>query len=99
MTILTSVMQFAMLPLQGLGQGAQPIISYNYATKKESRVNQIAHDSLFISYFFMLLGVITFWLIPDPLMKIFHADQNVLKIGRIESTQFIFRGQTVVVTV
>ena len=30
MTILTSVMQFAMLPLQGLGQGAQPIISYNY---------------------------------------------------------------------
>ena len=28
MTILTSVMQFAMLPLQGLGQGAQPIISY-----------------------------------------------------------------------
>ena len=26
MTILTSVMQFAMLPLQGLGQGAQPII-------------------------------------------------------------------------
>ena len=30
MTILTSVMQFALLPLQGLGQGAQPIISYNY---------------------------------------------------------------------
>ncbi len=34
MTILTSVMQFAMLPLQGLGQGAQPIISYNYGAKK-----------------------------------------------------------------
>lgn len=33
MTILTSVMQFAMLPLQGLGQGAQPIISYNYGAK------------------------------------------------------------------
>ena len=30
MAILTSVMQFALLPLQGLGQGAQPIISYNY---------------------------------------------------------------------
>ena len=30
MTILTSAMQFALLPLQGLGQGAQPIISYNY---------------------------------------------------------------------
>ena len=38
MTILTSVMQFAMLPLQGLGQGAQPIISYNYGAKNPERV-------------------------------------------------------------
>lgn len=38
MTILTSVMQFAMLPLQGLGQGAQPIISYNYGAGNELRV-------------------------------------------------------------
>ncbi len=38
MTILTSVMQFAMLPLQGLGQGAQPIISYNYGAGSARRV-------------------------------------------------------------
>ena len=38
MTILTSVMQFAMLPLQGLGQGAQPILSYNYGAKNVDRV-------------------------------------------------------------
>ena len=38
MTILTSVMQFAMLPLQGLGQGAQPIISYNYGARNPGRV-------------------------------------------------------------
>ena len=38
MTILTSVMQFAMLPLQGLGQGAQPIMSYNYGAKNTDRV-------------------------------------------------------------
>ena len=38
MTILTSVMQFAMLPLQGLGQGAQPIISYNYGAGNPDRV-------------------------------------------------------------
>lgn len=38
MTILTSVMQFAMLPLQGLGQGAQPIISYNYGARNTERV-------------------------------------------------------------
>ena len=38
MTILASVMQFAMLPLQGLTQGAQPITSYNYGAKNASRV-------------------------------------------------------------
>ncbi|MDO5590394.1 MAG: MATE family efflux transporter [Lachnospiraceae bacterium] len=38
MTILTSVMQFAMLPLQGFGQGAQPIMSYNFGAKNGKRV-------------------------------------------------------------
>lgn len=38
MTILTSVMMFAMLPLQGLGQGAQPIMSYNYGAGNVGRV-------------------------------------------------------------
>ncbi len=38
MTILTSVMQFAMLPLRGLGQGGHPIISYNYRAKNVDRV-------------------------------------------------------------
>ena len=38
MTILSSVMQFAMLPLQGFAQGAQPISSYNYGAKNEDRV-------------------------------------------------------------
>ena len=46
MTILTSVMQFAMLPLQGLGQGAQPIMSYNYGARNAERVK---------SAFFLLL--------------------------------------------
>ena len=40
MTILTSVMQFAMLPLQGIAQGAQPITSYNYGAKNATRVKQ-----------------------------------------------------------
>ena len=38
MTILSSVMQFAMLPLQGLTQGAQPITSFNFGAGKMDRV-------------------------------------------------------------
>ena len=38
MTILTSIMQFAMMPLQGLTQGAQPIVSYNFGAHNPQRV-------------------------------------------------------------
>ena len=40
MTILSSVMQFAMLPLQGIAQGAQPILSFNYGARHSGRVRQ-----------------------------------------------------------
>ena len=40
MTILSSVMQFAMLPVQGLTQGAQPIVSYNYGAGNPERMKQ-----------------------------------------------------------
>lgn len=59
MTILTSVMQFAMLPLQGLGQGAQPIMSYNYGAKNASRVKKayflLLKSSLCYSFVLWLL--------------------------------------------
>ena len=38
MTILTSVMQFSMLPMQGLSQGAMPIMSYNFGAGDRQRV-------------------------------------------------------------
>lgn len=40
MTIMGSVMQFSMLPVQGMSQGAQPIISFNYGAKKLDRVSK-----------------------------------------------------------
>ena len=40
MTILTSVMQFAMLPMQGIAQGAQPISSYNFGARNTERVKK-----------------------------------------------------------
>ena len=40
MTIVGSVMQFCMMPLQGLTQGGQPIISFNYGARQNDRVKQ-----------------------------------------------------------
>lgn len=75
MTILTSVMQFSMLPLQGLTQGAQPIISYNYGAMQESRVKK-TFKLLLIA---CLMYSTALWLIamvcPQLFISIFTSDQ------------------------
>jgi len=50
MTILSSLMQFALLPVMGLCQGGQPIISYNYGAGNNDRVKK-AFKLIFISCF------------------------------------------------
>ena len=74
MTILTSVMQFAMLPLQGFGQGAQPIMSYNYGAKNVKRVKAAFLLLLKISmiYAVILWGCVMFF--PQIFAGIFTPD-------------------------
>ncbi len=79
MTILTSVMQFAMLPLQGLGQGAQPIISYNYGAKKKERVRGAFYLLLKASmvYAVVLWGAVM--LFPELFAGMFTSDPALLE--------------------
>ena len=78
MTILTSVMQFAMLPLQGLGQGAQPIMSYNYGAKNASRVKKayflLLKASLCYSFVLWLLVM----LFPQVFAGMFTPDAELI---------------------
>ena len=78
MTILSTVMQFALLPLNGLGQGAQPIISYNYGAGNKQRV---------ISAFKLLLKIsltysLTLWalieIFPSIFVRIFTNNEELL---------------------
>lgn len=74
MTILTSVMQFAMLPLQGLGQGAQPIISYNYGAGSSKRVKDAFKLLLKISFGYALLLWALVMLLPGVFVRMFNSD-------------------------
>lgn len=78
MTILTSVMQFSMLPLTGLTQGGQPIISYNYGAKNPTRVKKAFKILLIscISYSVILwaLAMIT----PETFVLIFNNDPELV---------------------
>ena len=78
MTILSTVMQLVLLPLNGLGQGAQPIISYNYGAGNKQRV---------ISAFKLLLKIsltysLTLWalieLFPEVFVRIFTSNEELL---------------------
>lgn len=81
MTILTSVMQFAMLPLQGLGQGAQPIISYNYGAKNPSRVKQ----AFFLLLKCSCLYAVIFWVlvlaVPSVFVQMFTTDTALISFS------------------
>ena len=78
MTILTSIMQFAMLPLQGIAQGAQPITSYNYGAGNADRVSKTFRLLLTVclSYSFLLWGCIM--LFPAVFAKIFTSDAELV---------------------
>lgn len=74
MTILTSVMQFALLPSQGIAQGAQPILSFNYGARNAERVKQTYKILLKTC----LIYSVTVWalvmLLPSVFVSIFTPD-------------------------
>ena len=74
MTILTSVMQFAMLPLQGIAQGAQPITSYNYGAKNADRVRKTFRMLLITCLTYSVLLWAAIMLAPELFVKIFTPD-------------------------
>ena len=78
MTILTSVMQFAMLPLQGLGQGAQPIMSYNYGAKNNDRVRKTFRLLLKVSFGYSIILWAIVMLFPQMFAMMFTSDNALL---------------------
>lgn len=69
MTILSSVMQFSNMPLQGLTQGAVPVISYNFGARNAERVKK-AFSVLLIS---ALVYSMAIWLIVMIFPGLFPA--------------------------
>lgn len=78
MTILASSMQVCNLPLQGLAQGAQPIVSYNFGAKNLDRVKK-AFRLLFLS---AICASSVIWLIaifvPSFFPSLFSGDQELI---------------------
>ena len=78
MTVLTSIMQFSNMPLQGLTQGAQPIVSYNFGAKNTARVRETFRLLLKVC----LIYSVSLWalieLAPGLFARIFTPDAALI---------------------
>lgn len=81
MTVLSTVMQFSMLPLQGLTQGAQPITSYNYGAGNPDRVKQSFKLLLISCFVYSMLLWSLVMIMPDKFVLMFNSDPELVSYG------------------
>lgn len=80
MTILSSVMQFAMMPLIGFTQGSQPIISYNYGASNIQRIRQGFRLLLISCLTYATLLWLLVMLFPQLFAAVFTSDPELMEM-------------------
>ncbi len=87
---------FVFMPVFGLNNGMVPILSYNYGAKKHDRIIKTVRLGMSCAVIYMLAGLAVFEIMPDKLLMIFSASENVMNIGvtalHIIALSFIFAG-------
>ena len=87
---------FVFMPVFGLNNGIIPIIAYNYGAQNRRRMVQAIKMAVIYAAGYILLGLLAFMLIPGPLLKIFNASEEMLRVGipaiRIIGSTFLFAG-------
>ena len=79
-SIIASVMQLVLLPVQGLGQGLHPIISYNYGAKQFDRVKRTFWLCLRSCLAFVLLVWAAVMAVPGVFVRLFNSDPTLLAL-------------------
>ena len=82
MTILFSIFQFLLLPVEGVSQGSQPTISYNYGARQFSRVRQTIRLALTGNSAFTLAATAVILAAPGFFIRIFNSDPALLNVGQ-----------------
>lgn len=78
MTICTTVFQMAWVPAQGIGQGAQPIISYNYGAGNADRVKQAFKAFLIICFTYVFIFGMAIEIFPQFFIGIFNDNPQLV---------------------
>ena len=92
--IYYKLQNFLMMPVNGLGQAAIPVVGFNYGSGQSDRVKQAWKVLLPTGVVFALCGTAVFLLFPAQLLGLFSASNEMLAFGvpalRIISVTFLF---------
>ena len=92
---------FIFMPVFGLNNGMVPIVSYNYGARNRKRLMDTIKFSIIYAVALMLIGLALFQFIPDKLLALFNASEDMLAIGvpalRIISLSFSFAGVCIII--
>ena len=72
---------FVFMPVFGLNNGMVPIIGYNYGANKPERIHKTIKLSMLYATLLMVIGFAVFQLLPEQLLLLFDASEDMLKIG------------------
>lgn len=81
LTILFSMFQFINLPLTGIAQGSQPIVSFNYGAGDHKRVRQTLRYALIACTTFSFCGTTLMLLFPGFFIRLFNTDPELVALG------------------
>ena len=80
MTIMSSIMQIILMPLMGLTQGAQPIMSYNYGSKSFNRVKKTFKLLFISSLSYSTIMTVLLMIFPEFFVSIFNNKPELVQI-------------------
>lgn len=90
--ILFSMFQFLLLPVEGVTQGCQPILSYNYGARHYDRVLQTIKLTLKSTLSYSIIATTCIVLFPQIFVGLFGHDQQLLMLGSQCLRIYIFGG-------
>jgi len=79
MTIFFTVFMVIFMPMMGIGQGAQPIIGYNYGAKQYDRVKKCFKLAMIACTCFLTTGFLVIQIAPGILFSLFSKDTGELR--------------------
>lgn len=89
LTILQSVMQLIVIPVQGFSQGVQPIISYNYGANQLRRVRKTIQIALSVIWGFSFLFTGIVMLFPKVFTSLFTSQPEMLSLSASKLPVFL----------